>query len=73
MPGYQPWSPDRATERILAQVNDVLDEYREHLPLTIRQIFYRLVGAPTATRSRKRTTKTSAATSSERVAPGLYR
>jgi hypothetical protein len=30
---------------LLAQVNAVLREYIEHLPLTIRQIFYRLVGA----------------------------
>jgi hypothetical protein len=29
---------------VLDQVNAVLAEYREHLPLTIRQIFYRLVG-----------------------------
>jgi hypothetical protein len=26
-------------------VNEVLKEYRQHLPLTVRQIFYRLVGA----------------------------
>ena len=45
MPGYQPWTPDRTTEQILAQVNAVLEEYAAHLPLTIRQIFYRLVGA----------------------------
>jgi hypothetical protein len=30
---------------VLAQVDEVLREYRAHLPLTVRQIFYRLVGA----------------------------
>jgi hypothetical protein len=30
---------------VLGQVNEVLFEYRAHLPLTVRQIFYRLVGA----------------------------
>lgn len=42
--GLAPWSPQRKTVELLAQVNDVLDEYRAHLPLTGRQIFYRLVG-----------------------------
>lgn len=30
---------------MLDQVQQVLDEYSEHLPLTVRQIYYRLVGA----------------------------
>jgi glycine/D-amino acid oxidase-like deaminating enzyme len=30
---------------LLDQCKAVLDEYREHLPLTIRQVFYRLVGS----------------------------
>lgn len=30
---------------VLDQVQEILDEYRDHLPLTIRQIFYRLVGS----------------------------
>ena len=33
------------TRVLLDQVQAVLDEYAEHLPLTNRQIFYRLVGA----------------------------
>ena len=33
------------TEQLLAEVNFVLVEYVDHLPLTLRQIFYRLVGA----------------------------
>jgi len=42
--GLAPWSPKRKTVALLAQVGEVLDEYRDHLPLTCRQIFYRLVG-----------------------------
>jgi hypothetical protein len=43
--GFAPWSPEKATLALLGQVQGVLDEYVDHLPLTIRQIFYRLVGA----------------------------
>src|SRR5262244_702721 len=43
--GFAPWSPEKATLELLDQVQGVLDEYAAHLPLTIRQIFYRLVGA----------------------------
>jgi hypothetical protein len=43
--GYALWRPRKATQVILGQVDDVLKEYRQHLPLTVRQIFYRLVGA----------------------------
>jgi len=43
--GYAPWRPQRKTRVMLAQVGEVLSEYREHLPLTVRQVFYRLVGA----------------------------
>ena len=43
--GYDPtWAPHRKTRLLLGQVEQVLEEYREHLPLTVRQIFYRLVG-----------------------------
>ena len=45
MRGFAPWSPEQATLALLDQVQGVLDEYVDHLPLTIRQIFYRLVGA----------------------------
>lgn len=37
------WSPQAATRELLAHVDEVLDEYAEHLPLTVRQVFYRLV------------------------------
>ena len=43
--GFAPWSPEKATLALLDRVQGVLDEYADHLPLTIRQIFYRLVGA----------------------------
>ena len=43
--GYAAWQPREETRIILAQVEEVLREYRAHLPLTVRQIFYRLVGA----------------------------
>jgi hypothetical protein len=43
--GLAPWQPQRATIDLLGKVNAVLVEYAEYLPLTVRQIFYRLVGA----------------------------
>jgi hypothetical protein len=43
--GFAPWSPEKATLALLDQVKGVIDEYEDYLPLTIRQIFYRLVGA----------------------------
>jgi hypothetical protein len=43
--GFAPWAPRGATLQLLEQVRAVLREYEDHLPLTIRQIFYRLVGA----------------------------
>ncbi len=39
------YRPRKATLTLLDQVHDVLVEYRDHLPLTGRQVFYRLVGA----------------------------
>jgi hypothetical protein len=43
--GYADWRPQRKTRELLAQVEAVLSEYSEHLPLTVRQVWYRLVGA----------------------------
>jgi hypothetical protein len=43
--GFADWSPRAETLALLARVNAVLGEYADHLPLTLRQIFYRLVGA----------------------------
>jgi hypothetical protein len=43
--GYAPWRPQKKTKVILGQIDEILEEYRDYLPLTGRQIFYRLVGA----------------------------
>lgn len=43
--GLAPWRPQRKTLALLGQIDDVLEEYATHLPLTIRQLFYRLVAA----------------------------
>jgi hypothetical protein len=43
--GFAPWKPQQDTQRLLGLVRGVLHEYRYNLPLTVRQIFYRLVGA----------------------------
>jgi hypothetical protein len=43
--GFAPWRPQRETLKLLEQVQAILHEYRDYLPLTLRQIFYRLVGA----------------------------
>lgn len=43
--GFVEWSPRSATRVLLGQVQEVLEEYRAYLPMTARQIFYRLVGA----------------------------
>ncbi len=42
--GFAAWKPQKRTEPLLADIDAVLEEYREYLPLTIRQVFYRLVG-----------------------------
>jgi hypothetical protein len=43
--GYKAWNPRPQTLLLLEQVDCVLEEYSDFLPLTVRQIFYRLVGA----------------------------
>ncbi len=39
------WNPQPATLERLEQVGAIFSEYHEYLPLTVRQVFYRLVGA----------------------------
>jgi hypothetical protein len=39
------WNPRPETRALLDRIQGVLDEYRDQLPLTLRQISYRLVGA----------------------------
>lgn len=41
--GLAAWSPTDDSRQLVAAVNDVLDDYLEQLPLTLRQVFYRLV------------------------------
>lgn len=41
--GFAPWTPRAATRELLDQVAEVLETYRDHLPMTLRQVFYRLV------------------------------
>jgi hypothetical protein len=43
--GLAPWTPQRRTLPLLADVERVFDDYREWLPITVRDVFYRLVGA----------------------------
>lgn len=43
--GFAPWNPQAKSRAIIAQVEEVLSEYQDQLPLTVRQVFYRLVGA----------------------------
>src|SRR4051794_39255340 len=43
--GFVPWKPRPETRALLGQVRAVLLEYQDYLPLTCRQIYYRLVGA----------------------------
>jgi hypothetical protein len=42
--GYVEWKPYGKRQALLADVLAVFGEYAEHRPLTIRQVFYRLVG-----------------------------
>jgi hypothetical protein len=42
--GMAPWTPQAKTRALLDQVLSVLTEYEAQLPLTARQVFYRLVG-----------------------------
>lgn len=42
--GFAPWNPQKRTEPLLTEIEAVLNEYRAYLPLTVRQVFYRLVG-----------------------------
>jgi hypothetical protein len=43
--GYADWNPNADSLALIDNVRAVLKEYREHLPITARQVFYRLVGA----------------------------
>jgi len=42
--GFIDWRPQQETAALIKRVQSILEEYRDYLPLTLRQIFYRLVG-----------------------------
>ncbi len=42
--GFADWRPQAKALALVEQVLAVLEEYAAHLPLTLRQVFYRLVG-----------------------------
>lgn len=42
--GFATWKPKAETEALVDQIATVLEEYERFLPVTARQIFYRLVG-----------------------------
>lgn len=41
--GLKPYAPYKKARRLLGHVGEVLRTYAQHLPLTVRQIYYRLV------------------------------
>ncbi|MET4750391.1 hypothetical protein [Bradyrhizobium sp. RT11b] len=43
--GFAPWQPRERSLKLLGQVQAVLGEYVGQLPITVRQIYYRLIGA----------------------------
>jgi hypothetical protein len=43
--GFAPWNPRPDTLRLIERVQGILAQYQAQLPLTIRQIFYILVGS----------------------------
>lgn len=45
MRGLAPWKPQAKTQALLADVGALLEEDRAYLPLTARQLFYRLIGS----------------------------
>lgn len=42
--GYMDWTPQPHVARIVQQVLTILEEYGSYGPMTVRQVFYRLVG-----------------------------
>ncbi len=43
--GYADWNPKYESMLLVQQIQSVLREYKDFLPMTARQIFYRMVGA----------------------------
>ena len=42
--GYAPWKPQARARATLANVEQVLETYQAHLPMSVRQILYALIG-----------------------------
>ncbi len=42
---YREWRPSSKSKIMLGRVKCILDEYAEYLPLTVRQIYYRMIAA----------------------------
>lgn len=42
--GFAPYKPQTKTLPLLEDIETVLEEYKRYLPMTVRQVFYRLVG-----------------------------
>ena len=42
--GYVDWTPQKKTKILLEQIESILEEYRDHWPITGRQILYRMIG-----------------------------
>ena len=41
--GFVKWTPDAESQKLLAEIKQALDLYRDHLPLTARQVYYVLL------------------------------
>ena len=65
------YAPRASTVFLLDRVQAVLDLYAAYLPLTIRQIFYRLVGAGEGYRKPRRPTTAWAKRSAKHGDAGL--
>jgi hypothetical protein len=37
--GFASWNPQKKTQRLLSDIDVVLEEYSAYLPLTVRQVF----------------------------------
>jgi hypothetical protein len=42
---YREWKPSQKSKILLGQVTNILDEYADYLPLTVRQVYYRMIAA----------------------------
>ena len=67
--GFAKWAPRRETLTLLETVHAILVEYADHLPLTLRQIFYRLVGAHGYVKTEQAYARVQASISSAPAAP----